>query len=57
MSQGLVMFDGDARLVISNQRYADMYGLRPDQVTPGHTLRELIDSRITAGTFAGDAEH
>ncbi|HWN52982.1 MAG TPA: PAS-domain containing protein, partial [Xanthobacteraceae bacterium] len=29
MSQGLVMFDRDARLVISNQRYVQMYGFDP----------------------------
>ena len=40
MSQGLVMFDGDARLVMCNRRYIDMYGLEPDSVRIGtHTAR------------------
>jgi PAS domain-containing protein len=43
MNQGLVMFDAGARLVICNQRYTQMYGLKPDSVRPGSTLRELID--------------
>ncbi|MGP0058462.1 MAG: putative bifunctional diguanylate cyclase/phosphodiesterase [Beijerinckiaceae bacterium] len=55
MSQGLVMFDGDARLVICNQRYIDMYRLDTDDVRPGCTLRHLLDRRIANGTFAGDA--
>jgi diguanylate cyclase (GGDEF)-like protein len=54
MSQGLVMFDGDQRLVISNQRYIQMYGLRPDSVRPGCTLRDLIDLRTASGSFSGD---
>ncbi len=30
MSQALLMFDCSARLVISNHRYAEMYGLSPE---------------------------
>jgi diguanylate cyclase (GGDEF)-like protein len=56
MSQGLLMFDRDTRLVICNQRYLDIYGLRPDEIRPGCTLRQLIDSRVSTGTFSGDAE-
>jgi diguanylate cyclase (GGDEF)-like protein len=54
MSQGLVMFDRDERLVISNQRYIQMYGLRPDSVRLGCTLRDLIDLRVASGSFSGD---
>jgi diguanylate cyclase (GGDEF)-like protein len=54
MSQGLVMFDGDARLVICNQRYLRMYSLRSDFVRPGCTLREVIDLRIANDSFSGD---
>jgi diguanylate cyclase (GGDEF)-like protein len=56
MSQGLVMFESDARLVIHNQRYVQMYGLRSDVVKPGSTLRELIDLRIANGSFSGDPD-
>jgi diguanylate cyclase (GGDEF)-like protein len=56
MSQGLVMFDGDSRLVICNQRYIEMYRLQPDDVRPGHTLRHLVDRRTANGTFSGDPE-
>ena len=54
MSQGLVMFDSDACLVFSNQRYIDMYSLKQDDVRPGFSLRRLIDQRIDGGTFSGD---
>ena len=35
MSQGLVMFDQSARLVVCNQRYMEMYGLSDEIVKPG----------------------
>jgi diguanylate cyclase (GGDEF)-like protein/PAS domain S-box-containing protein len=57
MSQGLVMFDAAARLVIANQRYLDMYGLSPQDVTPGLSLRDLLEHRIVSGAFVGDSEH
>ena len=41
MSQGLVMFDSSSRLVVCNRRYLEMYGLSPDIVKPGFTLREI----------------
>ena len=54
MSQGLVMFDASNRLVVCNRRYFEMYGLSPDTVRPGGTLRELIKHRAVAGSFSGD---
>jgi diguanylate cyclase (GGDEF)-like protein len=56
MSQGLVMFDGDSRLVICNSRYAEMYRLRPDDIRPGLTLRQLLERRAAAGSFSGDVD-
>jgi diguanylate cyclase (GGDEF)-like protein/PAS domain S-box-containing protein len=56
MSQALLMFDPWGRLVICNQRYIDMYGLSPDVVKPGCTLRELLDYRTKNGTFSDDPE-
>ncbi len=54
MSQGLVMFDRDARLVICNHRYVEMYGLDPASVRVGCTLLELVELRFATGTFSGD---
>jgi diguanylate cyclase (GGDEF)-like protein len=56
MSQGLVLFEADERLVICNQRYVQMYRLQSDFVRPGCTLRELIDMRIANGSFSGDPD-
>jgi diguanylate cyclase (GGDEF)-like protein len=56
MSQGVLLFDADARLVFCNQRYIEMYGLSPDVVIPGRGLRELLDHRKAVGAFCGDPE-
>jgi diguanylate cyclase (GGDEF)-like protein/PAS domain S-box-containing protein len=51
MSQGLCFFDGTQRLIVCNRRYTDMYGLPPEHVKPGTTLREIVDLRFRAGSF------
>jgi len=57
MSQGLVMFDPSARLIVCNQRYLQMYGLSQEIVRPGCPLRELLDHRAAIGNFgAADVE-
>jgi methyl-accepting chemotaxis protein len=56
MSQGLCTFDRSARIVVFNQRYLHMYGLSPDIVKPGLTLRRLIEHRKAVGLFTGDPE-
>jgi diguanylate cyclase (GGDEF)-like protein len=42
MSQGLCMFDAEEKLVIFNARFAEIYGVSPEQITPGMTTRELM---------------
>ena len=54
LSQGVLMFDAGARLVFCNRRYIEMYGLSPDAAKSGCTLRDLLDQRIAARTFAGN---
>jgi diguanylate cyclase (GGDEF)-like protein/PAS domain S-box-containing protein len=56
MSQGLVMFDGDERLVLCNRRYLEMYNLSPEVAATGSTMLDLINCRTQAGTFSGDPE-
>lgn len=51
MAQGLNVFDKAGRLVLSNNRYIEMYGLSRATVKPGITLRELLELRRAAGTF------
>src|SRR5580693_9548157 len=56
MSQGVLMFDSEARLVFCNQRYIEMYGLSPEVATPGCALRDLLAHRAAVGAFAGSPE-
>jgi diguanylate cyclase (GGDEF)-like protein/PAS domain S-box-containing protein len=52
MSQGLLMFDVNAKLVVCNRRYLEMYSLSSKIVKPGCSLHELIAHRIENGSFA-----
>ncbi|CCE02887.1 EAL domain-containing protein [Bradyrhizobium sp. STM 3809] len=54
MTQGLLLFDASEHLVISNQRYIDMYGLSAEIVKPGCTFRELIAHRKACGSLTGN---
>jgi diguanylate cyclase (GGDEF)-like protein/PAS domain S-box-containing protein len=56
MSQGLLLYDEDARIVLFNQRYLDMYGLSRDVVKPGLHFRDLLAYRKQIGSFKGDVE-
>src|SRR5581483_2213529 len=56
MSQGVLMFDSETRLIFCNKRYLELYGLSPEIAKPGASLRQLLDHRAERGTFTGDAE-
>jgi len=49
MSQGLCMFAPDRKLIMSNKRYAELYGIPPGRMRPGMDLAEILASRIAAG--------
>ena len=51
MSQGLCLFDADKRVVMANDRYAELYGLKPEQVRPGTTLRDILEARVANGAY------
>ena len=53
MSQGLVMFDRDSRLVLWNERYVEMYSLQ-GRMQVGATLVELMQQRLEAGSLNED---
>ena len=55
MVQGLCMYDAEGKLVISNARFAEIYGLPKDKVLPGMTTRDLMDMLKQFGKVA-DAE-
>jgi diguanylate cyclase (GGDEF)-like protein/PAS domain S-box-containing protein len=56
MTQGLLLFDADARVVVCNQRYLDMYGLSGDVIVPGLPFRGVIAHRQETGSFVGDID-
>jgi diguanylate cyclase (GGDEF)-like protein/PAS domain S-box-containing protein len=56
MAHGLCMFDSEQRLVVCNERYGEMYGLGPEQVKPGTTLRSILEARVRAGMSPQDTE-
>jgi diguanylate cyclase (GGDEF)-like protein len=56
MSQGLLMFDAQCRLLMCNDRYIEMYGLSGDIVKPGCTFDRLLEIRKANGTFPGSTE-
>jgi diguanylate cyclase (GGDEF)-like protein len=57
MSQGLVMFDGESRLVICNPRFLAMYRLEAENIKPGCTLQHILERRRANGTFSGNPRH
>lgn len=56
MTQGLLLFDANKRVVICNQRYIDLYGVSPDVVKPGCTLRDVLLHRIERGSVIDDVD-
>jgi len=56
MAQGLCMFDREQRLVMCNDRYGEMYGLGPEQIRPGTSLRAILQARVAAGISLQDGE-
>ena len=54
MSQGLVVFDREGRIVISNKRYATIYGLDQNEIPPGTAANEVLRLRASKGLYAGE---
>ncbi|HDZ73252.1 MAG TPA: EAL domain-containing protein [Aurantimonas coralicida] len=53
MSQGLCMFDGDKRLIVSNARFAEIYGIDPEVMKPGTHFHDIELRRIDTGGYVG----
>jgi diguanylate cyclase (GGDEF)-like protein/PAS domain S-box-containing protein len=56
MTQGLILFDASARVVVYNQRYIDMYGLSTAVVKSGTHFHDVIRHRKETGSFKGDVD-
>ncbi|WP_027545827.1 EAL domain-containing protein [Bradyrhizobium sp. WSM2254] len=57
MTQGLLLFDAEQRLVVCNERYIEMYGLSPEVVKPGSSFHDIIAHRRATGSFTGDVDN
>jgi len=51
MSQGIALFDVDQRLLVSNRRYMNIYGVREELAAPGIPVEEIIRHRVNAGAY------
>jgi diguanylate cyclase (GGDEF)-like protein/PAS domain S-box-containing protein len=56
ITQGVVMFDDSAHVVVCNRQYAQIYRLPTELVEPGSSLLDILRWRSKNGTFDGDAE-
>ena len=55
MPHGLCMFDRDGRLIVSNERYREMYGLSAEQTRPGVTMRSILEAAVSRRDISVDA--
>jgi len=56
MTQGVVMFDAKARLVVCNDRYLEIYDLPPNIVKPGARLADIVRLRARSGSLPDDPD-
>jgi len=49
MSQGLCMLDSSLHVIVCNRRYIEMYGLSPEIVKPGVSMREIMEHSCDLG--------
>ena len=54
MSQGLLMYDADGRLIVRNQRFLDLYHVTPADFPLGMSHRELLEQLVRLGIYADD---
>jgi diguanylate cyclase (GGDEF)-like protein len=54
MAQGLCMFDGQKRLLVWNDRYAELYQVPPDLLKIGTPYEVIVADRIARGVLKGE---
>ncbi len=54
MLQGLLMFDGDGRLLVVNRRFYRMFGMPDGVLTPGMTYRDVTDRVVEHGLVTAE---
>ena len=53
MTQGLGLYDAQDRLLLTNRRFHDIYGLAAERLRPGVHFREVLAHSIAAGNYPG----
>jgi len=56
MGRGLSMFDTEARLIVCNRLYREIYDLPEELARPGTTLAEIVRHHVKRETGRDDAE-
>jgi diguanylate cyclase (GGDEF)-like protein/PAS domain S-box-containing protein len=56
MSSGLTMFDANGRLMVWNEKYLELYGLSPDVVRSGVSIRSIVEHRRQTGQLDLDVD-
>jgi diguanylate cyclase (GGDEF)-like protein/PAS domain S-box-containing protein len=56
MAHGLCMFDSENRLIVRNARYLELFGLSPEEVELGSTLRDILHTLAKFDIVSGDPE-
>ncbi len=54
--QGVSFFDPEGRLIRSNRRFAEIYGLAAHEVMPGAALRDIAERQFVSGSGPGAVE-
>lgn len=54
IAQGLSLYDDQARLVLCNQQFLDIYRLPAELGKPGTTFREILEARVAGNTHVGE---
>jgi signal transduction histidine kinase len=54
IAQGICLFDAEQRLVLANRRYVELYGMPPERIVPGITLREIMQLSARIGNYPTD---
>jgi diguanylate cyclase (GGDEF)-like protein len=57
MPLGLCMFDAGQKLIVCNQRYAEIYGVSEEHTHPGTPLEAILEHRLLAAADADGGEH
>jgi diguanylate cyclase (GGDEF)-like protein len=51
LSQGVCMYDAHRRLILCNDRYAEMFHLPHEMTGPGTALHQILDHQISHGPY------